>query len=239
MQATPQGRSPSGLRTDLIVRGNACGRRRLRGTIRPPTPRSTCRVDGRPGHRRGSWPRSGTAARPQRRIFRSRRSGCRDLIRRGGRFHRIAPQCSWSFSAPWELSILTRSSAGQVSRLLRWRASAAEMRNKSCPIVTFQTERKGIWDSLPPMAVEIDLRGGAPAACLLATLRCLQHGKPEVKILRVRLCGAAGTDSGSRERRLSTAWVQTAAFLQQVPTTMELGPYRAGTAEFFWLLNWC
>src|SRR5262245_30378119 len=26
---------------------------------------------------------------------------------------------------------------------LRWRASAAEMRNKSCPIVTFQTERKG------------------------------------------------------------------------------------------------
>src|SRR5215831_14198371 len=36
-----------------------------------------------------------------------RRNGCRDSVRRGGRFHRIAPHCSWSFSAPWELSILT------------------------------------------------------------------------------------------------------------------------------------
>jgi hypothetical protein len=59
------------------------------------------------------------------------------LIRRGGRFHRIAPHCSWSFSAPWELSILTRRLLGRFRDLLRWRASAAEMRNKSCPIVTF------------------------------------------------------------------------------------------------------
>src|SRR5262249_20661546 len=56
-------------------------------------------------HGRGCCPRSGPAAPPQRRIFRSRRSGCRGLIRRGGRFHRIVPQCSWSFFAPWELSI--------------------------------------------------------------------------------------------------------------------------------------
>src|SRR5215813_2289671 len=49
---------------------------------------------------------------------------------------------------------------GRFRDLFRWRASAAEMRNKSCPIVTFQTEHKGIWDSLlPPMAVEIDVRG--------------------------------------------------------------------------------
>src|SRR5262249_20391087 len=47
-----------------------------------------------------------------------------------------------------------------------------------------------------------------------------------------------GTDSPSQERQLSRARVQTAAFLQQVPTTMELGPYRAGSAEFFWLPNW-
>ena len=112
------------------------------------------------------------------------------------------------------------------------------MRNKSCPIVTFQTERKGEI-SLRPVAVEINVEAALrPRVCLQP------YGASNMVNLKLRYCalGSAvrpGTDSGSRERRLSTAWVQTAAFLQQVPTTMELGPYRAGTAEFFWLPNWC
>src|SRR5215472_11117828 len=53
--------------------------------------------------------------------------------------HRIVPHCSCS--APWNSQWLFVWSTFRGA--LRWRASAAEMRNKSCPIVTFQTERKG------------------------------------------------------------------------------------------------
>src|SRR5215471_2437377 len=55
--------------------------------------------------------------------------------------HRIAPHCSWSSSAPWNSQWLFVW--GTLRGALGWRASAAEMRNKSCPIVTFETERKG------------------------------------------------------------------------------------------------
>ena len=151
---------------------------------------------------------------------------CIGVARRGANRFANAPESLCRSKLP-------RTGVCQCNALIRL------SRRSPCPIVTFQTERKGIWDSLPPMAVEIDLRGGAPAACLLATLRRLQHGKPELRYCALGSAVRPGTDSGSRERRLSTAWVQTAAFLQQVPTTMELGPYRAGTAEFFWLLNWC
>src|SRR5262249_21274760 len=70
------------------------------------------------------------------------------------------------------------------------------MRHKSCPIVTFQTERKwefhcGRWP--------LRSMSRRPSE----TPRRLQHGKPQVKTLRVRLCGAAGTDSPSQERQLS------------------------------------
>src|SRR5262249_45116778 len=111
-------------------------------------------------------------------------------------------------------------------------------RRASCPIVTFQTERKGIWDSLlPPMAVEIDVRGARRRL-----FACKVHSASNMVNLKLRHCalGSAvrpGTDSGSRERQLSTARVQTAAFLQQVPTTIELGPYRAGTVEVVCLPN--
>src|SRR5262245_666238 len=55
---------------------------------------------------------------------------------------------------------------GRFRSSLRWRASAAEMRNKSCPIVTFQTERKGEI-SLRPVAVEIDVEAALrPLVCL-------------------------------------------------------------------------
>jgi hypothetical protein len=76
---------------------------------------------------------------------------------------------------------------------------------------------------LRPMAVEIDVEAALRPLVCLSTPRRLKHGKPEVKTLCVRLCGAAGTDSPSQERQLSRVRVQTAAFLQQVPTTIELG----------------
>src|SRR5262249_51065991 len=59
---------------------------------------------------------------------------------------------------------------------------------------------------------------------------CKAHDASNMVNLKLRHCalGSAvrrpGTDSGSREGQRSTARVGTAAFLQQVPTTMELGP---------------
>jgi len=43
-----------------------------------------------------------------------------------------------------------------------------------------------------PMAVEIDVKAALRPLVCLSTPRRLQHGKPEVKTLRVRLCAAAG-----------------------------------------------
>src|SRR5262245_31307897 len=60
-----------------------------------------------------------------------------------GVFTGFAAHCSWSFCAPWELLISPVRLLARVRGSLRWRASAAEMRNKSCPIVTFQPERQG------------------------------------------------------------------------------------------------
>src|SRR6516165_8109765 len=73
------------------------------------------------------------------------------------------------------------------------------MRNKSCPIVTFQTERKGEI-SLRPVAVEIDVEAALrPRVCLPP------YGASNMVNLKLRYCalGSAvrpGTDSGSRER---------------------------------------
>ena len=43
-----------------------------------------------------------------------------------------------------------------------------------------------------PVAVEIDVEAALRPLVCLQTPRRLQHGKPQVKTLRVRLCGAAG-----------------------------------------------
>jgi hypothetical protein len=63
-----------------------------------------------------------------------------------------------------ELSIAVH--LGTLRGPVGWRASAAEMRNKSCPIVTFQTERKGGFELIAAGAIEIDAqRRGAHVAC--------------------------------------------------------------------------
>jgi len=73
------------------------------------------------------------------------------------------------------------------------------------------------------MAMEIDVQGGR------RLFACKAHDATNMVNLKLRHCALGstvrpGTDSGSREGQRSTARVQTAAFLQQVPTTMELGP---------------
>src|SRR5215475_3702238 len=64
------------------------------------------------------------------------------------------------------------------------------MRNKSCPIVTFQTERK--WEFHCGRWPLRSMSRRPSGRLLLVNLAAPQHGKPEVKTLRVRLCGAAG-----------------------------------------------
>src|SRR5215472_12812305 len=73
------------------------------------------------------------------------------------------------------------------------------------------------------MAMEIDVQGGR------RLFACKAHDASNMVNLKLRHCALGstvrpGTDSGSREGQRSTARVQTAAFLQQVPTTIELGP---------------
>jgi hypothetical protein len=73
-----------------------------------------------------------------------------------------------------ELSIAVH--LGMLRGPVGWRASAAEMRNKSCPIVTFQTERKGGFELLAAGAIEIDAQrsGGADRASSMVN-RKLTH----------------------------------------------------------------
>ena len=54
-----------------------------------------------------------------------------------------------------------------------------------------------------------------------------QHGKPKLKILRVRveMLGAGEDSSRGRTAHFHSIRVETAAFLQQVPTTVEWGPF--------------
>src|SRR5262249_40219243 len=73
------------------------------------------------------------------------------------------------------------------------------MRNKSCPIVTFQTERKG--NFMRPMAVEIDVKAAR------RSFAYQPRGASNMVNAKLRHCalGSAlrpGTDSPSRERRL-------------------------------------
>src|SRR6266853_3118261 len=114
------------------------------------------------------------------------------------------------------------------------------MRNKSCPIVTFQTERKGNWFPQLPVALEpVWLRAPAfrrsfPRGRLSGTRRAAD-GKRRVNNRRV---GAdLKGDSGRVDRQLSTAWAQTAAFLQQVPKTIEVSRHRPGSTQSFSLPN--
>ena len=65
--------------------------------------RPLVRPRGRPAHRRGSWPRSYSAVRRRPPIFRSCRSGCRDLARCAATSGRSWPHSSLSFPAPWEI----------------------------------------------------------------------------------------------------------------------------------------
>src|ERR1700704_3134890 len=71
------------------------------GAIRLPRRRSTCPRAGQPARRQRSWPCSYIAMQQPPQIFRSRRSGCRDLARRGQRSAWIWPYSSWSFSSPF------------------------------------------------------------------------------------------------------------------------------------------
>jgi hypothetical protein len=95
------------------------------------------------------------------------------------------------------------------------------MRNKSCPIVTFQTERKGGFELIAAGAIEIDASG--VGRMLPAGRPRLQYGKPQVNTLPL---GSAMRDRSrfwAAGEKLSRPRVQTAAFLQQVPMTIELG----------------
>src|SRR5205085_8739510 len=69
-------------------------------------------------------------ARQQPRIFQFGRSGCRDSARRGGDYRWIVPHCSWSFAAPWGLSLTSLA----LVRLLLFACSCsfALVRLRSC-----------------------------------------------------------------------------------------------------------
>src|SRR5262245_16468877 len=99
------------------------------------------------------------------------------------------------------------------------------MRNKSCPIVTFQTDgkRKLVPRPRPPLILypSPQFRPGAalgdpPAGMVNAQKDIARHFFGS-NFPRVRL--------------------QTVAFLQQVPKTSELGAHRPGTAGCFSLPN--
>jgi len=66
--------------------------------------------------------------------------------------------------------------------------------------------------------------GGIVASLRTGALIEALYGKPQVNILRVGCEMRLGkTHSAPRQAQLSTAWVQTAAFLQQAQKTIELG----------------
>ena len=104
------------------------------------------------------------------------------------------------------------------------------MRNKWCPIVAFQTGTnsdlccpiRGQADpSAPriprsPSAIVTSFRTRAPIEAA--------YGKPRVNGLRVGCDMRLGeTHSAPQHGDFCKAWVQTAAFLQQVQKTIELG----------------
>jgi len=164
-----RGEAPSG--TDAILLGNACllenacERRRPRGAIRPPSPRSTSAVDGR-----------------------------LDSLRRAFSLDCVALFLIIFCSVELSIAVHLGTLRGPVG----WRASAAEMRNKSCPIVTFkQSVKVGLSCSLP--VPSRSMRSGA-GRMLPAGRPRLQHGKPQVNTLRLGSAMRDGADSRSWAR---------------------------------------